>query len=142
MKINYSPFKNAFYEEEHKERYLLSGTWPDDLIEVSRDDFIEYGGNPPEGKTRAPGPDNKPAWLTIPLDFVEQATAENKRRTDEANNYINEQQWPSKLMLGRLSDDEKLLFNKWLDYLDALKEIDASGAPDILWPTPPAEPAS
>ncbi|WP_162778982.1 tail fiber assembly protein, partial [Klebsiella pneumoniae] len=26
-----------------------------------------------------------------------------------------------------------------LDYLDALELVDTSGAPDIEWPTPPAE---
>ncbi|MFG1163879.1 MULTISPECIES: tail fiber assembly protein, partial [Enterobacteriaceae] len=40
--------------------------------------------------------------------------------------------------MGRLKDAEKVQYNAWLDYLDALEMVDTSGAPDIEWPTPPA----
>ncbi|TYF69287.1 phage tail protein, partial [Enterobacter hormaechei] len=36
------------------------------------------------------------------------------------------------------SDDDKALFNEWLDYLDALKAVDTSSAADITWPEIPA----
>lgn len=71
-----------------------------------------------------------------------EAQAEKQRRIDETNDYINGQQWPSKLALGRLSEDETAQFNEWLDYLDAVSAVDASTAPDIEWPTPPEQPAS
>lgn len=40
----------------------------------------------------------------------------------------------TKLALGRIKDDEKVLLNAWLDYLDELEAVDVSTAPDIIWP--------
>lgn len=142
MKVYYSPSNNAFYEEEHKEKYTDAGSWPDDLNPVTEDVFCEFGGNPPDGKTRAPGGDGFPVWVDVPQDFIAIAEAEKQQRIDEANTWINGQQWPSKLVLGRLSEDETAQFNEWLDYLDAVSAVDTSTAPDIEWPTPPEQPAS
>ena len=52
--------------------------------------------------------------------------------------YLRRGQGPSKLALGRLSDEEKLIFSEWLDYLDAVNAVNTSTAPDIEWPTPPS----
>ncbi|MFG1167277.1 MULTISPECIES: tail fiber assembly protein, partial [Enterobacteriaceae] len=35
--------------------------------------------------------------------------------------------------MGRLKDAEKVQYNAWLDYLDALELVDTSSAPDIEW---------
>ncbi|NIH18901.1 tail fiber assembly protein [Morganella morganii] len=43
----------------------------------------------------------------------------------------------AKLALGRIKDDEKVLLNAWLDYLDELEAVDVSAAPDIIWPVKP-----
>ncbi|ELW9227426.1 tail fiber assembly protein [Morganella morganii] len=43
----------------------------------------------------------------------------------------------AKLALGRIKDDEKVLLNAWLDYLDLLETIDTTLAPDIDWPQKP-----
>ncbi|WXP55184.1 tail fiber assembly protein (plasmid) [Escherichia coli] len=52
---------------------------------------------------------------------------------------MNSKQWPGKAAIGRLKDDELAQYNLWLDYLDALELVDSSSAPDIEWPTPPAD---
>lgn len=70
-------------------------------------------------------------------ELVRQAEVEKLTLINDANSYIDGNQWPSKLALGRLSDDDKALFNEWLDYLDALEAVDTSPAPDITWPLPP-----
>ena len=69
------------------------------------------------------------------------AAAEEKKQSliSEANEYMNSKQWPGQAAMGRLSDAEKEQYNAWLDYLDALEAIDTSSAPDIEWPTSPAE---
>lgn len=68
---------------------------------------------------------------------TEQA-AENKRYlTEAANAYIAAKQWPSRLALGRLSADETALFNRWLDYLDALNALDFTADPDAPFPVRP-----
>ncbi|MCK7098855.1 tail fiber assembly protein [Enterobacter kobei] len=68
-------------------------------------------------------------------ELVKQAEIEKSGLISQANDYIDSKQWPSKLALGRLKDDEKASFNEWLDYLDALESVDPSKAPEIVWPT-------
>ncbi|EKS9219641.1 tail fiber assembly protein [Citrobacter freundii] len=69
------------------------------------------------------------------------SAAENKIRLliNEATEYINSRQWPGKAAIGRLKSNELAQYNLWLDYLDALETVDTSSAPDVNWPTPPAE---
>lgn len=55
------------------------------------------------------------------------------RRLDEINMFINDRQWPGKAVLGRLTDDEKELYGKALDYLDELSALDPQDMPDN-WP--------
>lgn len=55
----------------------------------------------------------------------------------QANEYINRKQWPGKAAMGRLTDTDKVQYNLWLDYLDALDALDTSTAPDITWPQQP-----
>ncbi len=57
---------------------------------------------------------------------VSEAEAERLRRIGRANEYINSKQWPGKLNLGRLSDDEKTQYNAWLDFIDELEAVDIS----------------
>lgn len=80
-----------------------------------------------------------PQPALTPEDFIQQAVSEKQYLIDQANEYIDSKQWPSKLALGRLSDADKALFNQWLDYLDALEAVDTSEAPDIAWPTSPGK---
>ncbi|ENR0220475.1 tail fiber assembly protein [Enterobacter kobei] len=68
-------------------------------------------------------------------ELVQQAELQKQTLISQANEYIDSKQWPSKLALGRLKDDEKASFNKWLDYLDALESVDPSKAQEIVWPT-------
>ena len=70
-------------------------------------------------------------------ELVQKAEILKQALISDANNYIDSNQWPSKLALGRLSDADKQLFNEWLDYLDALESVDPSKAPEIVWPVSP-----
>ncbi|KVK18927.1 phage tail protein [Enterobacter hormaechei subsp. steigerwaltii] len=65
-------------------------------------------------------------------ELVKQAEIEKSGLISQANDHIDSKQWPSKLALGRLKDDEKASFNEWLDYLDALESVDPSKAPEII----------
>lgn len=73
-----------------------------------------------------------------PEEIVIAAEAEKQSLIDQANDYMNSKQWAGKAVLSRLTDSEKVQYNAWLDYLDALEAVDTSCAPDINWPTPPA----
>ncbi|MCF1329530.1 tail fiber assembly protein [Enterobacter kobei] len=67
-------------------------------------------------------------------ELVQQAEIQKQALINNANNYIDSNQWPSKLALGRLSDEDKQSFNEWLDYLDSLESVDTSTALGIMWP--------
>ncbi|MDU6539174.1 tail fiber assembly protein [Mixta calida] len=69
--------------------------------------------------------------------YIADAGLEKDRLIVEANVYINDHNWPSKLALGRLSDDDKARFNAWLDYIEAVTAVDTATAPDINWPDKP-----
>ncbi|OVZ87863.1 hypothetical protein CBW58_20155 [Yersinia frederiksenii] len=45
--------------------------------------------------------------------------------------------WQTKLLLGRISADEKKKLNLWVDYIEALELIDTSVVPYIEWPVSP-----
>lgn len=51
-------------------------------------------------------------------------------------------QWPCKIAIGRLEDEELEQYNLWLDYLGALESVDTSSAPDIELSTSLEESAS
>lgn len=101
------------------------------------------GSSPPtsNGKIRIVGPDKMPAWADAPEPTHDElvATAEQLRSSliSSANAYMSERQWPGKAAIGRLKGDELVKYNLWLDYLDALYEVDTSGASNIEWPQRP-----
>ncbi|HCM9556850.1 TPA: tail fiber assembly protein [Enterobacter kobei] len=68
---------------------------------------------------------------------VKAADAQKQSKIELSNEFMNSKQWPGKAAMGRLKDTEKEQYNAWLDYLDALEEVDTTSAPDIEWPTPP-----
>lgn len=82
------------------------------------------------------------ALLNPPLtdeQLIEHAEDDRIRKIDAANDFMNSKQWPGKAAIGRLNGAELEQYNLWLDYLDALYAVDTSAAPDIGWPTPPAQ---
>lgn len=137
----FSPSENAFYLSSLKERYLASASWPSDGKEVDDAIFYEFSSAAPAGKTRYVTADGYPAWGDLPPPTHEEAvaTAENVKalRIEQVNTYIAAQQWPSKLALNRLNENDKATFLIWLDYLDAVSAVDTSLAPNISWPVEP-----
>lgn len=137
----YSAGKNAFFPVSLKAAYLKSDSWPADGVEVSDDIAQEFMGSPPTGKMRAAGNDGYPAWAEIPPPTHEDLVAAAERETQsliaQANDYMNNKQWPGKAAIGRLKGDELTQYGLWLDYLDALDAVDTATAPDIAWPEKP-----
>ncbi|EKY3086948.1 tail fiber assembly protein [Cronobacter dublinensis] len=110
---------------------------------------ITLPGDYPAGTTRAAPATrfdvwNGKAWVTNEearrAADVEDAKATKSRLRSAANEFISQQQWPSRLTLGRLSAQEQAAFTAWLDYLEALESVDTTYAPDIAWPGPPEKP--
>ena len=136
----FSALNNAFYPLELQSRYVEAGSWPEDGIEVNDEIFKEFTGEPPVGKVRGVE-DGFHCWIDVPPptrdELIVAAVLEKQVRTGQANDYINDKQWPGKAAIGRLKGDELAQYNLWLDYLDALEAVDTSSAPDINWPVPP-----
>lgn len=68
---------------------------------------------------------------------IQTAEATREQLIGQANDHMNNKQWPGKAALGRLKEAEKEQYNSWLDYLDALEAVDTSSAPQIEWPSSP-----
>lgn len=137
----YSPRENAFFAIGIKDSYEAADFWPEDGVTVEPSVAAEFMGKPPEGKTRSAGFDGFPVWADRPEPTPEErsaaAVAEKQLRIDQAIDYINSRQWPGKAAMGRLRENEKSLYNRWLDYLDALEAIDTIVLQDLNWPDAP-----
>lgn len=117
---------------------LYTNNWPEDLKEVSRECFNEFVAGR-TGYIRKAGEDGYPVWEeTPPLtdeDIINIANYEKDVRIQQARNII--QEWQSELILETISDDNKESLKEWLAYINDLKNIDTSNAPDVNWPEKP-----
>jgi len=55
----------------------------------------------------------------------------------EANSFT--QPWQTQLMLGIITDEDKVSLTAWMKYYQQVQTIDTSGAPDIKWPQKPTD---
>lgn len=139
----YSAKNNCFIEAVRIKEYETFGWDLSDAKPVSNDVYLTFTQDrTTEGFRRAAGSDGLPCWEPLPPlskeEMQENAEIERQKRIFEANDYMNNKQWPGKAAMGRLKDSEKEQYNAWLDYLDELEVVDTSSAPDITWPEPPA----
>lgn len=141
----YTPSQNMIIPVLLKQYYVDAGTWPDDAVVISDETAAEFSQQFPLGKTMSHNENNQPCWIDLPPPTREEeiAVAESQKQIliAQANDYMNSKQWPGKAAIGRLKGEELTQYHLWLDYLDALEEVDISRAPDIVWPTPPGEQA-
>ncbi len=140
----FSAKNNCFIEAVRIEEYETFGWDLSDAKPVSNDVFLTFTQDrTTEGFRRAAGSDGLPCWEPLPPltkeEMQENAERDKQERVFEANDFMNNKQWPGKAAMGRLKDSEKEQYNAWLDYLDELEVVDTSSAPDITWPIPPAE---
>ncbi|HGP4137823.1 TPA: tail fiber assembly protein [Enterobacter roggenkampii] len=141
-KYKWSAKNLAFFPESWLSSYESAGWDLSDLVDVSDDVYMSFTSPPPSGKTLG-AKSGMPAWVDIPPpthdELVAIAEAEKQHRIEQANEFMNSKQWPGKAAIGRLKGDELVQYNLWLDYLDELDAVDTLKAPDITWPTSPAE---
>jgi len=133
----YSSKTQGFYpsDKEGQMPYIEAGSLPDDLVEISDEDYAAWV-NPPDGKCSA-WVDGRPVVTVLPsVDYV--ALARDKRKELEAAASAATYTLSLKLQMGRkLTAAETAKVNAWLDYSDALAATDLSDAPDIKWPPEP-----
>ncbi|WP_338457198.1 tail fiber assembly protein [Citrobacter portucalensis] len=122
------------------DQWMEDGTYnpvPTDAIKLTKQEIKEFHCVSIPGKM-VDVINGRLVWVdpTPPThdEQVVAADAEKSRRINEANDYMNRKQWPGKVAIGRLKEDELAQYNLWLDYLDALEAIDTSMVPDLEWP--------
>lgn len=100
------------------------------LLEVSKEIFETIGQDSKfvDGKVVQGEP--KPVVLT-----VENAKAIKSALLAEAN--TNTQPWQTQLLLGIISEEDKISLTNWMIYYKKVQEIDISVAPNISWPEKP-----
>lgn len=136
----YSALTNSFYPVSLKHLYENAGTWPEDAIAISDEDFEHFTGTPPLGMQRRVGEDGLPVWKPIPPLTLEQEIirAENERRRLLVLAQQKISFWQTKLLMGRkLTENEMHQLNLWVDYIDAVSVLDVSSSPNIVWPVSP-----
>ena len=132
MKIYYSASEQGFYIEGVNQQL------PDDAREIEQSRYerllqdnhklgmwIDFSSSPPLSREV--------------IKTREQLSAEalQKKEMLIESARVRISIWQTKLMLGRLSDDERDWLNKWLDYIDAVQAIDTSAGSGLVWPVPP-----
>lgn len=115
---------------------------PDDATEISLDVYSEYAGIAwPEGKALGADSSGMPSWVDAPPptheEEVEAAEQQRQQLLLRADGVTAD--WRVELMLGDISEEDKERLSAWMDYKKQVKAVDTSTAPDITWPTPPAE---
>ncbi|WNP29051.1 tail fiber assembly protein [Morganella morganii] len=135
----YSASQNMILPVSLKQIYVDAGTWPEDGTAISDEVAGEFMGQYPQGKTLSHDEDGQPCWADIPPLPKEQQIAEAEEKKAFLISEVESEtaMLRAKLTLGRIKDDEKVLLNAWLDYLDELEAVDVSTAPDIIWPVKP-----
>jgi hypothetical protein len=79
----YSPSEKKFYSEVLFSRYKKTGSWPEDAIEITPEEWEKYGqGQPAEGMQRGADENGRPSWVPIPPDNLD-TLADRKRREIE-----------------------------------------------------------
>ena len=130
----YSQKENGFFTDLNKA--------PSDAVEITTDEWLLLLDGQDNGMKIVSNQEGYPVLTEQPPLSKENliALVELKKRKliNEANEHMNNRQWPGKAAIGRLKSEELAQYNLWLDYLDALELVDTSSAPDIEWPTPPA----
>ncbi|USR60671.1 tail fiber assembly protein [Lelliottia amnigena] len=80
-------------------------------------------------------------WVT---DAVEKTAADIAAAESDRQRLLNIAQqritvWQTKLLMGRkLTESEASQLNAWMDYIDAVTDMDTSPAPSLEWPSAPA----
>lgn len=136
----YSPSEGVIYSKFLYENYIKAGSWPTDGIPLTDENASLFSPvNQPPGHALAFS-NGELYWAAQTVSNNELvAIAENEKRKllAEAKEHIG--LWQTKLLVNRISETELIALNTWLDYIDALTNVDTSAPLDITWPTRPDE---
>ncbi|EPQ7147778.1 tail fiber assembly protein [Enterobacter hormaechei] len=129
----------GFYLSELFQDYELSGTWPNDAIEISEhwyEYLIEGQG---VGKVITVNEYGQPVLADpappAPEEIIQYAAELKNKLMDEANTALLPLQ--DAVDLGIATESESAMLIEWKKYRVLLNRVDTSKAPDIEWPEKP-----
>ncbi|BCL49792.1 MULTISPECIES: tail fiber assembly protein [Citrobacter] len=111
---------------------------PDDSLEISDEKYAEMIEGIEAGKVLSSDDKGYPVLSDFTLtkeQQIEEATIVKNGKIEDAMSKISV--WQMELQLGIISDNDKASLINWLSYIKELQAVDASAAPDIIWPAPP-----
>lgn len=66
---------------------------------------------------------------------MSKAASEKSAMISEANSVT--QAWQTQLLLGIITEEDKASLTAWMKYIQAVQAVNATDAPDIIWPQKP-----
>lgn len=128
----------SFYPVSEKEVFEKNNMWPDDGVEISEEEhtalFQEIPVDHYLGLSKG-----KLTWLPVDATSDENTIRVNNAKKEsliqQMNDVLTRQQLPAKAALGRLTEKEQKNYNIFLDYFDALEQVDLSKP---QWPEVPS----
>ncbi|MFH6766571.1 tail fiber assembly protein [Enterobacter cloacae] len=129
----------GFYLSDLYQDYEISGTWPNDVIEVSERWYEYLINGQGEGKVISVNEYGQPVLVDPASPALEQviqdADQQKNSLMEEANIALLPLQDAADL--GIATESESALLVKWKKYRVLLNRTDTSKAPDIEWPEKP-----
>jgi hypothetical protein len=116
---------------------LAANNWPDDLVEVSPEDFALFMDSPNHGKMIVPGDDGYPALVTMPgQSHEEQSMANNSAERDSRLSLAAIRIAPLQdaVDLGKASKQDSDLLLAWKTYRIDVNRTDLKNP---SWPSVP-----
>lgn len=107
MTLYYSANSNSFLDDALRANYNRAGTWPDDAIAVTDNEWQTYGsGQPPAGKQRGAEADGRPSWIETPPSSIDALAISAMARINAGYTRALD------IILAKYPDTETLSFDK------------------------------
>ncbi|HBA6820851.1 TPA: tail fiber assembly protein [Escherichia coli] len=141
MTIYFSPSTNGFYHSDLQDDYENAGTWPDDLQEITDEEYQRLLQGQTDGFIIVSGENGYPVLKEPVINWQQKAETQRQRLLTAAQSVISD--WKTELELGVISDEDKARLMQWMAYIKAVKALDLSTVTDkaaydaIEWPVSP-----
>ncbi|EPN3521445.1 tail fiber assembly protein [Cronobacter sakazakii] len=137
----YVPQQNTFYSVALKDDYQAAGTWPDKGVYITEKEHRALMQGQNAGKVIAPDEKGRPVLTEPEINWQERAETARNKLLNEANTVTAD--WRVELVLGSITQADKVKLIAWMNYIKQLKAIDLNLVTDesslnsIKWPVKP-----
>lgn len=134
MNYFYSKSTNGFYISE-----MNGDKTPDDSVEITHDEWLSIMEGQSKGMVVSSDEKGKPTLTNPPEKTSEQYISEAEMKKISLLELAVSKKSPLQdaVDIGKATDYEIALLEKWKQYSVAVNRIDTSIAPDITWPAYP-----